>query len=326
MSKRIVFMGTPDFAAVVLRHLVDAGYDVVACVSQPDKPVGRKMVMTPPPAKLTAIECSIPVWQPSSLRNEEALATMRAFAPDIIITAAYGKILPADMLAIPTIGCLNVHASLLPKYRGSAPVHWAILNGDEKTGVTLMDMDVGMDTGDVYSMIECPIHEDSHTESLMHELALLGSTLLLEKLPLYIAGTLEKTKQDEALVTLAPPITKEMGIIDWTLDARLVNRKIHALSTWPGASTQWNGTRIKIYDAQVAPNAKEILQQYEEQVAAAPKPGTILVAKKGVLAVMCNDLPICLLELQPQSGKRMLAKDCAHNYVVGSLMEESSDA
>lgn len=320
---RIVFMGTPELAATVLGKLVANQYDVVLCVTQPDKPVGRKMVLTPPPAKVEAEKYGIPVWQPNTLRTDEALETLSSYAPDMIITAAYGKILPKTMLDLPKYGAINVHGSLLPKYRGAAPVQWAILNLDEKTGVTIMKMDPGMDTGDILTQVEVPISDRVHTPELMNQLAEAGGDLLIQSLPGIIDGSIAAIPQNEAEATMSPPIEKDQGRISWTRTAAQICAQVRALSQWPGASTMWKGGRMKIYDAQVPENADELLAQYV-QSHDTPVPGTVICGKKGVLAVMCADGPLQLLEVQPASGKRMSAKDCAHNFEVGACMEEET--
>lgn len=318
---RIVFMGTPDLAATVLEKLVAHEYEVVLCVTQPDKPVGRKMVMTPPPAKVTAEKYGIPVWQPDTLRTPEALEHLTSYQPDMIITAAYGKILPKSMLDLPKYGAINVHGSLLPKYRGAAPVQWAILNLDEKTGVTIMRMDPGMDTGDILTQVEVPISDRVHTPELMNMLAEAGGDLLISSLPGIIDGSIASIPQNEQDATMSPPITKEQGRIDWNRTAAQISAQVRALSQWPGASTLWKGGRMKIYDAMVPENGAELLSAYEAEHGQAV-PGTVIYGKKGILAVMCEDGPINLLEIQPASGKRMAAKDCAHNFEVGACMED----
>lgn len=318
---RIAFMGTPDLAATVLEKLVAHEYEVVLCVTQPDKPVGRKMVMTPPPAKVTAEKYGIPVWQPDTLRTPEALEHLTSYQPDMIITAAYGKILPKSMLDLPKYGAINVHGSLLPKYRGAAPVQWAILNLDEKTGVTIMRMDPGMDTGDILTQVEVPISDRVHTPELMNMLAEAGGDLLISSLPGIIDGSIASIPQNEQDATMSPPITKEQGRIDWNRTAAQISAQVRALSQWPGASTLWKGGRMKIYDAMVPENGAELLSAYEAEHGQAV-PGTVIYGKKGILAVMCADGPINLLEIQPASGKRMAAKDCAHNFEVGACMED----
>ena len=318
---RIVFMGTPDLAATVLEKLVEKEYEVVLCVTQPDKPVGRKMILTAPPAKEMAEKHDIPVWQPTSLRTPEALEYLKTYAPDLIITAAYGKILPQSMLDLPEYGAINVHGSLLPKYRGAAPVQWAILNLDEKTGVTIMKMDAGMDTGDILTQREVIINERMHTPELMDELARAGAELLVETLPDYLSGKITSIPQNNDEATVSPPINKEQGKVRWNTPARSVSAQVRALSQWPGASTLWKDARLKIYDAGTEERGRELLENYQKEKGEAV-PGTVIAAKKGVLAVMCADEPLFLYELQPSSGKRMKAIDCAHNFEVGRRMED----
>ena len=320
---RVIFMGTPELAATVLHRLVEEKYDVVLCVTQPDKPVGRKMILTAPPAKVEAEKNGIEVWQPNSLRNEEALQKIASYEPDMIITAAYGKILPQAMLDLPKYGCLNVHGSLLPKYRGAAPVQWAILNEDEKTGITIMKMDAGMDTGDILTQEEVIIDSRVHTPELMAQLATVGAELLIRTIPGYIDGSIQPVPQKEEDATMSPPISKDQGKITWNNKSSSIAAQVRALSSWPGASTTWKGGKMKIYDA-VPSEDETILTNYKEQHGD-PVPGTVLYARKGTLAIMCQDKPLLLLELQPASGKRMKAIDCAHNFEVGAKMEDEAE-
>lgn len=317
---RVVFMGTPELSATVLGRLIDEKYDVVLVVTQPDKPVGRKMILTAPPAKVKAAENGIEVWQPTSLRTDEAISRIASLAPDLIITAAYGKILPQAMLDIPKYGCLNVHGSLLPQYRGAAPVQRAIMDQNEKTGVTIMKMDAGMDTGDILTQTEVAIRPRVHTPELMAELAEAGAELLIKTIPGYISGEIKPIPQNHNEATMSPPIGKEEGKIRWNRPCAAISAQIRALSAWPGASTMWKGGRLKIYDACPSEDSS-ILDGYRNTYGE-PEPGTVLVGKKGVLAVMCEDAPLLLLELQPSSGKRMKAIDCAHNFEVGAKMED----
>ncbi len=307
---KIVFMGTPGFSATVLKGLVDDGRNVVLCVSQPDKPVGRKHVLTPPPAKVQALESGIEVFQPDSLRTDEAYEFIRNVAPDLIITAAYGKILPQRMLDIPEFGCINVHASLLPKYRGAAPVQYSIMNGDDVTGVTIMKMDAGMDTGDMLRSIEVPIDIDDTTDSLMDKLGFAGRDLLLQSIDDYVEGRIEPVPQDEALVTFTSPVKPEDAVIDWSLSARQIHDKIRALTSWPGCSTTFGGKRVKIYSSALE-------EECEDGV-----PGSLLPSKKGTLKVRCGKGAVYILELQFEGGKRLKASDCAHNYKPGQMFGE----
>jgi len=309
-------MGTPEFAAVVLERLCREGYDIAACVTQPDKPSGRHMKLTPPPAKSLAIEKGIPVFQPSSLRTEEFLAQLKSWEPDLIVTAAYGKILPPAVLSVPEKGCINVHASLLPKYRGAAPVQWAILNGDKVTGITIMNMDEGMDTGDIIAQRECPIDPDIDTEKLMARLAGIGADLLADTLPQYLSGQTTSTPQDNSRMTLSPPIRKEQGLIDWSRSAQQIHDQIRALAAWPGAYTALNGGRFKIYCSSIADNREDIIREYRGQNDE-PVPGTIIRATKCEITVACGTGCLNLLCVQPQSCRRMNASECAHNFRTG---------
>ncbi len=312
---RIVFMGTPEFSATCLRKLVDNGFNVVLSVSQPDKPVGRKHVITPPPAKVAAMDLGIEVYQPDSMRTDEAYEKILSANPDLIITAAYGKILPERMLNIPKYECINVHASLLPKYRGSAPVQYSILNGDEVTGVTIMKMDVGMDTGDMLTKVEVPIDINIHTDALMDELAVAGSDLLVNTIEDYVDGKIEPVKQDEALVSHCPPIKPEQGLFTWDMSATDIHNIVRALSTWPGAQTTFNGKKFKIYDTRVI-----LASEGEESWNGAEfNPGSVVKAHKGDLIVKCGNDFLKLMEVQAEGGKRLKAQDCAHNYKPGMV-------
>ena len=303
---RIVFMGTPELSATVLKGLADDGRNVILAVSQPDKPVGRKHVLTAPPAKTMAQELGIEVYQPDSLRTDEAYEFIRNSDPDLIVTAAYGKILPQRMLDIPKYGCINVHASLLPKYRGAAPVQYSILNGDDVTGVTIMKMDAGMDTGDILRQTEVAIDIDDNTESLMAKLAEAGRDLLLSSIDDYVEGKIISVPQDEDKVTLTAPVKPDDGIIDWNQSARQIHDRIRALSSWPGCSTTFNGKRIKIYASKLADGDNE-----------EALPGQVTLAGKGNLKVRCQTGSIYILELQSEGGKRLKAIDCAHNFRAG---------
>ena len=324
MNKRIVFFGTPEFAATVLERLNSTGEEIVACVTQPDKPVGRHMTLTPPPAKIMAMALHIPVSQPSSLRTEEFLAQMMKWSPDIVITAAYGKILPAAVLAVPADGCINVHASLLPKYRGAAPVQWAILNGDMVTGITIMKMDVGMDTGDILIQRECPIEPDETTNELMGRLAVIGAELLTVALPQYLSGKLTSIPQDNSLATFSPPIQKEQGLIEWTHSAEMIHNQIRALSGWPGAYTFLNGGRFKIYSSRLPGNPDELLSVYENDYEK-PVPGTIIRGVKTGIYVACGTGCIILTNVQPQSCRRMQVHECGHNYRAGTRFDGENE-
>jgi len=320
LRKRIVFLGTPEFAAAVLERLCQEQQDVIACVTQPDKPVGRHMTLTPPAAKVMALSKGIPVFQPSSLRTAEFLAQMKEWSPDLIITAAYGKILPADVLAVPAYGCLNVHASLLPKYRGAAPVQWAILNGDKVTGITIMKMDAGMDTGDILTRRECPIDPDETTIELMGRLSGIGADLLTETLTPYLNNEIVSIPQDGKLATLSPPIQKEQGLIDWSQSSVKIHNRIRALIGWPGAYSYLDGARFKIYTSRLPENPDELLADYENNYEK-PIPGTIIRGAKSGIYVACGTGCIVLTSVQPQSCRRMHTNECGHNYRTGTRFD-----
>ena len=304
---RIVFMGTPEFAAVNLSALIKAGYNVVLCCCQPDKPVGRKQILTPPPVKVMALENGIEVYQPSSLKTEEAFQKISEASPDMIVTAAYGKILPPNILGIPKFGCINCHGSLLPARRGAAPVQRAILEGDKVTGVTIMKMDAGMDTGDILKTVEVPIDPDIHTDELMMELAHKGADLLISMIDDYVDGKITPIPQDGSKATMCPPIAPEEGHFEWSDKAKDIHNRVRALSSWPGASTVCGGKKLKIYDSRVMPD-----RGYVDGPA-----GTVVAAHKSDLIVRCGEGCLKINSLQSEGGKRLNAADCAHNYKVG---------
>ena len=248
---KIVFMGTPDIAAGIVRALKEDGYNVVLGVCQPDKPVGRKKIITPPPVKVYLEEAGIPCYQPDTLRTDDAFKTLSSYEPDLMITCAYGKILPQNILDIPKYGSLNVHASLLPKKRGAAPVQRAILDGDDVTGITVMKMDAGLDTGDMLSSVKIGIDIDMHSEELFEVMEKEGAKLLLETVMPYVNGEITPVKQNDDEATFCPPIKPEEGEFTWEDTAFAIHKKIHALSTWPGAFFMSNGKKVKIYDSSI---------------------------------------------------------------------------
>lgn len=316
MNTRIVFFGTPDFAATVLKRIISDAYDIVACVSQPDKPVGRHMKLMPSAVKVVAEAGGIPVMQPVSVRTPEFLQWLKDLHPDLIITAAYGKILPIDVLQVPAYGCLNVHASILPRHRGAAPIQWAILSGDEETGITVMKMDSGMDTGDILSVARLAIGLSTTTAELTDRLAVLGAELISGTIPRYLRGEIQPIKQDNDQATLSPPIRKEQGLIDWHMSAKEIHNKIRALSTWPGAYTYLKNDRIKIYSSEIDDMGCEKSEAYKEKYGDLI-PGTIVHATKTELFIACGDGCLSLLCVQPDSSKRLNVCDCAHNYSMG---------
>jgi methionyl-tRNA formyltransferase len=306
----IGFMGTPEFAVPALKALHQAGHRVGLVVTQPDKPRGRGRKVEPPPVKQAAEKLGLPVIQPASLRDEPALLSLAALAADFFVVVAYGQILRPNVLAMPRLGCINVHASLLPRYRGPAPIHWAVINGDGQTGVTTMLMDKGLDTGDILLTAREPIAPDDTTGSLQDRLALLGAGLLLKTLDGFEAGAVHRTAQEHEKATYAPLLKKNDGRIDWTKPAATIEPFIRGMTPWPGASTFWQGMRLKVFRASAAPEA-----------AAAP-PGTVVRVSAGGLAVATAEGVLTILELQGASGSRMPVSDFlrGHRIPLGAAL------
>ncbi len=295
MDKKIIFMGTPIFAANILEELLAAGYKIDLVVSQPDKKVGRKQLVTPTPVKEVAVKHNIDVFQPA--RIKEDFQQIVDLNPDLIITAAYGQIVPDQVLNSPKIECINVHGSLLPKYRGGAPIHFSVLNGDEKTGVTIMKMVSKMDAGAIISQAEFPIEENDTTADVHDKMIGVGANLLLDTLPSIFDGTYTLTEQDEAKVTYSPNISKEQEQIIWTKTAREVHNQIRGLSTWPGAYTHLDTKRFKIYMSNLT------------DIDSTGNPGTIASITDETIYVNCNDKQIKLIKVQPAGKKQMETRD-----------------
>lgn len=296
---RILFMGTPDFAVPCLNALVEQGYNVVAVVTQPDRPKGRKGDLTPPPVKVAAMAHDLPVLQPEKVRTEEAMAELEALDIDLLITAAYGQLLPKRLLDMPRLGCINVHASLLPRWRGGAPMHRAIIEGDKESGVTIMRMVQAMDAGDIITQTVVPITEDDTVATLHDKLAAAGSKLLIETLPSIQAGTHTETPQDESLVTYSPTIKRDDEKIDWSQPARRLYNQIRGLNSWPGAFTYYNHKVMKLWQARIN----------EETSTPAAEPGTILKTVEDAIIVQCGTGTLALTEIQPSGKRRMLVSD-----------------
>jgi len=279
-------MGTPDFAVPCLERLLRDGHEVLAVFSQPDKPQGRKMALTPPPVKQTALAHGIPVWQPEKLRgNEEVMSLLRGLAPELIVVVAYGRILPQELLELPKYGCINVHASLLPKYRGAAPIQWSILNGERETGVTTMQMDAGIDTGGMLLQEKMPIPEDMTSGELFERLSGMGAETLSSTITLLEQGRLTPQTQDEAQACYAPVLTKAHSPMDWSRTARELHNQVRGLNPWPGAFTEYASKRLKIHISQVAEEPEGF-------------------------SMPCGDGKyLVLLEVQPEGKKRMPGAD-----------------
>lgn len=294
---RILFMGTPDFAVPSLEALVNAGHTLVGVFSQPDKPVGRHQnVLQTAPVKAYALTHNIPVFQPVKLRDGTALATIQELKPELIVVAAYGRFLPDDILDCPANGCINVHSSLLPKYRGAAPINWAILNGEKETGVTIQQMATEMDVGDIIAQEKTPIDPDETAAELYTRLADMGGALVTKAVYAIENGTATHTPQDHSKMTLAPMLSKELSPMDWARPAIELHNQVRGLIPWPVAITELNGVRCKIFRTTVL----------EEST---PKhPGTILRAGKDGIAVACGGGTVLRIdELQADGGKRMAA-------------------
>ena len=298
---RIVFMGTPDFAVPSLQALIDAGHDVCAVYTQPDKPQGRKQILTAPPVKTLALEHDIPVFQPNTLKNEDEQARLRELAPEVIIVVAYGKLLPKAVLDIPPHGCINVHGSLLPRWRGAAPIQWAVIAGDEMAGVTTMQMGEGLDTGDMLLTYETKVGEKETAGELFDRLAQSGAELLTQTL--VKLDEIEPRPQDDAQSCYAHMLDKQMAVIDWSKSAHEIDCLIRGLNPWPIALTTLSGERLKVFAA--------------EKAAGNGEPGTVLEAdpKKG-LTVACGEGALGLTEIQLVGGKRMKATDFLRGHAI----------
>ena len=292
---RIVFMGTPDIAATCLNKLIEDGFDVVAAYTQPDRPKGRGMKMVFSPVKELALAHDIPVFQPENFREEEAVEQLRQLKPDVCAVVAYGRILPQKVLDIPAKGCVNIHASILPQYRGSAPYQWAVLDGLAETGVTAQHMALKMDAGDVIDVAKTPIGPDETAGELLDRLAVLGADLLSRTMRRFEAGDVAGMPQNEEAVTFAPMLDKSMYPIDWTKTAQQVHNHVRGLHPWPVATAELGGTKFKIH-------ATAIVDGHGE-------PGKILGLTKTGLVVACGEGAVEIRSLQAEGGKRMAAPD-----------------
>lgn len=291
---RIVFMGTPDFAAAILERLISTGRNVVGVFSQPDKPVGRKQIIEPTPVKKLASEHGIPVFQPAKMKDGTALEMMKSLSPDIAVVAAYGRILPKELLDVPPLGCVNVHGSLLPKYRGAAPIQWSVINGDKITGVTTMYMAEGMDTGDMILKLETEIGEDETAGELFDRMAALGADSIEKTLELFDNGAVPRTPQSEAEATMAPMLKKEMGELDFGKSAEEIHNLVRGLCPWPVAFTYVDGKSVKIYKA-------DRVEGYSGA------PGELLDEKRFIVG--CRDGAVELSIVQPEGKKQMSGGD-----------------
>lgn len=303
---RIVYMGTPEFAAVALDAIVKE-HEVVAVITQPDKPQGRNRKLVPTPVKVKAQAYDIPVYQPVKIREEKSVQMIRDYNPDVIVVAAYGQILPESILNIPKYGCINIHASLLPKYRGAAPIERAIIDGEVMTGVTTMYMEKGLDTGDMIEKAEVPITGEDTGASLHDKLAEAGAALILTTLAKLEAGTVTRTKQDDAQSCYAAMLTKELGRMDFTRPAVELERLIRGLNPWPCAYTTIDGKNVKLYKAEVInldAQMRQMLQEKSEQILAFA-PGEIVEVTKKYFVIACGEGALRVRNLQPEGKKAM---------------------
>ncbi len=295
---KIVFMGTPDFAVPSLNRLLADGHQLAAVYTNPDKPKNRGMKLTPSPVKVAALAANVPVIQPRSLRDEGVLEELAALEPDLIVVAAYGKLLPDDVLALPKYGCINVHSSLLPKYRGAAPINWAILNGEKETGVTIMYMAHALDAGDIIAQAATPIGPEEDAAALYTRLADLGAELLSQTVADIAAGTAGRVPQDEAQHTYAPMLSRELSPIDWSRTAEEIHDQIRGLVPWPAATFELEGKTFKAYASVVAAETTQA------------DPGALLGGDKGGIRFACGGgTVLCITELQAPGKKRMKAAD-----------------
>lgn len=303
----IVFMGTPDFAVPALKAIANSNHNVSGVFTQPDKPRGRKMIMTPPDVKVCAEELNIPVFQPKSMKSQEALQILTDLKPDVVVVAAYGQILPQAVLDVPRFGCINIHGSLLPKYRGASPIQQAVLNGDKVTGVTTMLMNAGLDTGDILLSVKTEIGENETSGELFDRLAQLGGELILKTLDVIENGTAEPKKQDDSFATHTSKIDKSLCPIDFSKPSFEVHNKIRGLNPWPIATAKLCGKNVKIFSSRLS------------RLSGAS--GTVLSVKP--LIIGCGEKSVEILELQPEGKKRMSASAFAagHKISIGDTVQ-----
>lgn len=297
---KVVFMGTPDFSVGALEAIIEAGHQVAMVVTQPDKPKGRGKEMQMTPVKCCALRYDIPVFQPVKVKAPEAVETLRSYEADIFVVAAFGQILSEEILQMPRYGCINIHASLLPKYRGAGPIQQVILDGEKETGITIMQMDKGLDTGDMLLQSVVPIDEKETGDSLHDKLAAEGARLIVEALPKIEAGEVTPVKQDDTKSCYAGMLKKSMGEIDWKKDAAHIERMVRGLNSWPSAYTFYHGKTLKIWESNIAK---------EKAVPTDGIPGTITAVEKDAFYVQTQDVPLEVTMVQLEGKKRMAVKD-----------------
>lgn len=303
---KILFMGTPDFAVPSLEALLRAGHHICGVFSQPDKPKNRGMKLQPTPVKSFALSHDIPVFQPLTLKDGGAMELVQELAPELIVVAAYGRILPSSILDYPAKGCINVHSSLLPKYRGAAPIHWAVINGETETGVTIMHMAPELDAGDIIAQVSTPIDLEESVEAVHDRLARMGGALLVEVVSQLERGTARRTPQCADRATYAPMLSRALSPIDWTRPAREIHNQVRGLLPWPATSTDvLSGVPVKVF----------AVAETGERTSA--RPGTVVSTGTSGIGVACGDgRVLCLLELQAQGGRRMSAADYLRGHPI----------
>ncbi len=303
---KIVFMGTPDFSVGALKALVGGGYEVTAVVTQPDRPKGRGKAVVCSPVKEYALSQGIHVFQPVKIKTPEAVAELRTFEADLFVVAAFGQILSSEILHMPRFGCVNIHASLLPKYRGAAPIQWSIIDGEKETGVTIMQMDEGLDTGDMLTKRIVPILDTDTADTLHDKLMEAGASLLMETIPLIENGTVTRTKQDDTKSCYAKMLKKEMGRLDFAKEAVTLERLIRGLNSWPGTYTTLGGKTLKIREAKLSTIDRK------------GQPGEVIAVTKDAFHVACGKGALQITAVQPE-GKRAMA---VHDYLLGYPLRE----
>ena len=301
----IIFMGTPEFAVPTLKALIESNHNIVGVFTQPDKAVGRKQIMTPPPVKVCAEENGIPVFQPNSLKTAEAEELIKSLAPELMVVVAYGKILPLNILNVPKYGCINGHASILPRHRGASPIQWALVSGDKTTGVTTQLMGEGIDTGDILLTEETAILEDENAGQLHDRLSLVTASLMIKTIEGVEKGTITPIKQDDSLANYAPIINKEMGFLKFDKTAAEICNLIRGFNPWPAAYFMLDGKRVKVFATKVSDSTNKA-------------PATVIKASGELVIACANGTSISLIEIQPEGSKRMSAKD----YLVGHKISE----
>jgi methionyl-tRNA formyltransferase len=314
---RIVFMGTPDFSVPVLRRIIEDGYEVIGVVTQPDRPVGRKKILTPPPVKVEAMKHGIPVYQPEKIRQKEEMEKILSLKPDLIITAAFGQILPNEILDAPTHGCINVHASLLPELRGGAPIHYALIQGKKKTGITIMYMVEKLDAGDILTQVEVEITEEDNVGSLHIKLSAAGAALLSETLPKLLEGQLTPVPQNNEIATFAYNIKRDQEKIDWSKTGEEIYNHIRGLNPWPVAFTTLDGQTLKLWRSEKVTGVKSEV------------PGTIIQNNpEGIIVSTGNETAIKIKELQPAGKTKMTSEEfyrgAGSKILAGKRLGESN--